>query len=243
MAEVIALVLDRYFRALLAREPGRSEASPESPARPADAPPVLAAPEPLPAAGSSAEPPEQDSAASVAASAFVEMQEPAQRLQEIALDLAFHGVERPALGARASFELWPRVYAGTALHLSLIADRETLPEGGAVTGRDAVWRAYAGWGPDLGTARSYLGPGLRLNLTRGAGRGLAREEAGVRVSWGLGLDAGVLWALRGAWLLHVSGALDWSRPSWGGRFYVAGNEVLESETLRVWLGIGVGYDL
>ena len=78
-----------------------------------------------------------------------------------------------------------------------------------------------------------------LGPRSGHGAQLSRSGAALEPD----AHAGVLWALRGAWLLHVSGALDWSRPSWGGRFYVAGNEVLESETLRVWLGIGVGYDL
>src|SRR5690242_17602895 len=73
MAEVIALVLDRYFRALLAREPASGEPPREqaAPARPA------AVETPEPSAASSAELPEDDGAVRLAISPRVELPAPA----------------------------------------------------------------------------------------------------------------------------------------------------------------------
>jgi hypothetical protein len=246
MSEVIALVLDRYFRALLAREPAapaadsRAAAEPEArssepraAARDASSPPAIAGEESLPTPSSIA-------AAPVLAASAAAL--PA-RLDELALELAFRRPQRPALGLRATFELWPHSYAGTALHLSLIADRETLADGAEVTSRDAVWRAYAAWGPTFGALRTYLGPGMCASVAQGAGRGFTRDAAGLRLSWALGLNIGAIWSMQDAWTLHASGALDWTLSDWGGKFDVAGQEVLEPAPLRAWLGIGAGYDL
>ena len=238
MAEVIALVLDRHFRALLAHDPAApdSEASPTE-ASPTEATmPAAAAPQPPPAS------PEPLAAEPTWASPAIAPASPA-RLDELALDLAFRRLERPALGVRATFELRPRLYLGTALHLSLIPDRETLRDGGEVTSRDAVWRAYAAWGPTFGPLRTYLGPGMRTSVARGAGSGLPRDAAGYRASWALGVDVGAIWSMHDAWTLHISAALDVTLSELGGRFYVAGSEVLEPATLQGWLGIGAGYDL
>ena len=85
--------------------------------------PAAAAPQPPPAS------PEPLAAEPTWASPAIAPASPA-RLDELALDLAFRRLERPALGVRATFELRPRLYLGTALHLSLIPDRETLRDGG-----------------------------------------------------------------------------------------------------------------
>jgi hypothetical protein len=241
MAEVIALVLDRYFRALLAGAP----AAPGSEPRPPESSLPEARPLEVPAAAPDSSPAVSPQPLSMAPPRLAASSAPAApaRLDELALDLAFRRLERPALGVRATFELWPRVYVGTALHLSLIADRETLPDGGEVASRDVVWRAYAAWGPTFGALRTYLGPGVRTSVAHGAGRGLAREAAGYRASWALGVDVGAIWSMDDAWTFHVSGALDVGLSKLGGRFYVAGNEVLEPAPLQGWLGVGAGYDL
>jgi hypothetical protein len=159
------------------------------------------------------------------------------------LDLAFRDLDRPALGVRAMFELARDVYAGTALHVSLVPERETLPNGGEVTSRDGVWRAYAAWGPTFGSLRTYLGPGLRASVSHGAARGLAQNASGYRASWAVGADVGVIWSMRDAWSLNVSGALDVTLSKLGGQFYIAGNEVLEPARVQGWLALGLGYDL
>lgn len=252
MAEVIALVLDRYFRALLGGDVPAPPA--DTAAAPAADPLSPSAEQTLPAL-----PPAHPSAAqarpappapTLSADAKPDRTPPAaehaagpEHLDELALDLSFRGWQRPALGVRATIELLPRLYAGTALHLSLYREREALLEGGEVTSRDAVWRAHVAWAWAFEGLRAYLGPGLRAGIERATGSGLERSSAALRASWYVGADAGVVWSLHRAWTLHVSSALDVHVPRLGGRFYVEDGEVLKPSALRGWLGIGIGYDL
>lgn len=273
MSEVIALVLDRYFRALIGGDAPPPAAQPASPATPTTSTPpahaIHAAVSPG-AVSPGAVSPEAVSPEAVPASAVqgstslpayatavvghephpreggpaaAELEARSRHLDELALELAFRGLQRPTLGVRATLELLPQLYAGTALHLSLIQERETLLEGGEVKSRDAVWRAYVGWAWALEALRVYLGPGLRVGFERATGSGLEQGYTGLRASWYAGADAGAIWTVRNDWTLHVSGALDVQLPGAGGRFYVDDGEVLKPSSLRGWLGVGVGYDL
>jgi len=222
MAEVIALVLDRYFRALLADEPGAAEASPPqlAPAPPADA-----------------------ADAGAAAPARVAPADSAPTRALLAAELGVQSAAGPMLGARALVELWPHLYAGTALHVALTAQRETLDGGGEVSGRCAAFRLFGAWGGELGPVLLYAGPGFSFRLTRGEGEGLDDGQSGYRGTWAVGLDAGALWMPGGGWMLGAVADLDLSITNLGGRFDVQGqsDEVLKPETLQGWFGVAAGY--
>ena len=248
MAEVIALVLDRYFRQLLAHEPDAPEAAtPEAAAEErtgSEAPEggaaaVAVAPSsslvPLPST------PPVTPADSAPSEAVAERDRAIESLSLVAVEDAHPCPAGPALGARAMFELWPRIHVGTALHVALLADSEDLAGGGEATSRDVTWRAYAAWGPRLGPLHTYVGPGFRLALARGSGTGLAQSDAGLRATWSAGLDAGAIWVMSDGWSLAASAALDISPAKSGGRFVVEGQEVLAPERLQTWLGVAVGH--
>lgn len=229
MAEVIALVLDRYFRALLAGEPGAAEAGPE--VQPSPAPPANAAVA-APAADAGATAPARVAPADSA---------PTRAL--LAGELGVQSAAGPMLGARALVELWPHLYAGTALHVALTAQSETLDGGGEVSGRSADWRLFGAWGGELGPVLLYAGPGFSFRLTRGEGEGLEDGQAGYRGTWAVGLDAGALWMPGDGWMIGAVADLDLSITNLGGRFDVQGqsDEVLKPETLQGWFGVAAGY--
>jgi hypothetical protein len=231
MAEVIALVLDRYFRALLAGEPApETTVDPVPMANTA----ALAGPAPSPAPSPEAPP---------APSASIEPDDDGTgRLQLVAFEAAFRSPGRPALGARAMFELWPNTYVGTALHLGLTSDSQNLADAGRVSSRDAMWRVYAGWGPAIGPVRTYIGPGFCFGVSRGSGEGLAQANSGLRALSAVGLDLGAIWVTDDRWSFSASGALDLMLAGLSGGFYVDTEEVLAPDALSAWLGMAVGYD-
>lgn len=240
MAEVIALVLDRYFRALLAGEP-----APEAPAALApEASPALAGPSPAPSPAPPATAPSSnglDSAPDGGRNDTGRHEAGPGRLQLLAFEAAFRSPGQPALGGRAMLELWPDIYVGTALHIGLTPERETLTDAGRVTSRDVTWRAYAGWGPRLGPVRTYIGPGFRFGLSRGSGQGLAQANSGIRALSAAGLDIGAVWVTDEHWSLSASGALDITLAGLSGGFYVDREEVLAPDPLSAWFGMAVGY--
>lgn len=232
MADVIALVLDRHFRALLGREP-----APEPPlaAEPA-APPLAATPTPSRAPDASL-PTVADRGVSVA-DANEKSVPPAG--DSFSLELAVREARHLALGARALFAAWPGGLAGAALHVDLTQDREAVGDG-EVKSRELVARAFAAWAPRLGPLDAYLGPGVRLSLARGTGQGLATTESGLRLRPSFGADAGLAWHPEERWVLSAFTALDIMVPRMGGWFSVDGTDVMEPPAARIWLGIGLGY--
>jgi hypothetical protein len=202
---------------------------------------AAAAPAPSPAATpitSGSEPP--DAGASAQSTADASSSEHALSL--LAIEAGVQSAAGPMLGARGLFELWPDVYLGTALHIGLSSQTETLAGGGEVNGRGGALRLFGAWGQGLGPVLLYVGPGLSLGLTHGAGDGLDGDEAGYRATWAAGLDAGALWAIGSGWAVGAVAALDVNIPNLGGRFYVGGEEVLEPETLQGWFGVSAGHD-
>ncbi len=266
MAEVIALVLDRYFRALLSREPAAASdqaasdsASRDSASRDigdaAQRPATPTASEPAPApnpsgarVGATPAAPAAPIAPASATPPLAERSTPAEPqapnragLQYMGIEVALRKVDRPSLGARALLELWPRTYAGVALLVGLLEDSQELPDGGDVRSREATVRGFLAWGPDLGPVRFYVGPGLSLDVARGAGSGLPESSAGYRATGGAGMDVGLLWGTQASWSVSVNAALDVSIAELGGRFVVEDTEVLPPDLVRGWFGIGIGY--
>jgi hypothetical protein len=234
MADVIALVLDRHFRALLGREP-----APEPAVSPAPEPAVSAAgavPAPAPAIDA-AQPVAVDRGA---ADSGVGAAAAPSGGDSFALELALREARYPTLGARALLQLWPEGLVGAALHVDLAQQREAVAAG-EVSLRELVARVFAAWATRLGPLDAYVGPGLRLSVARGTGQGLATSDSGTRLRPSFGVDAGVAWHPAERWALSAFTALDIMVPRMGGWFSVDGTDVLEPPPVRVWLGIGVGY--
>lgn len=227
MAEVIALVLDSHFRTLRVHEP-----APATPARAGEAEPTPSPSRPL-----AAEPAPVTGVASPAAG----VTSPPERLGFLGAELGASLARGPTVGGHALLELWPRLYAGGALLLPLLEEKERLPEGGEVSARGLEARVHLGWGPRWGPLRTYLGPGVRLKVQRGKGDGLPRDEAGYRAVWAAGIEAGVLWQLSARATFTFAGTLDAPLTALGGEFNVDDTEVLKPEPLSAWLGIGVGF--
>jgi hypothetical protein len=206
--------------------------NPDATAAPASVPPPVASP-----AESTSAP--RDAGASVSNSSSAAV--PEDTLALVAIEAGMQSAAGPMLGVRGLFELGPGIHLGTALHVALSSQTERLAGGGEVSGRGGAGRVFGAWGTELGPVLVYAGPGLSLRLTRGAGDGLDDDEAGLRVTWAAGLDAGVLWDAGGGWTLGAVGDLDVSIPKLGGRFYVGEEEVLEPETLQGWFGVAAGY--
>jgi hypothetical protein len=234
MAEVIALVLDRYFRALLAGD----SAAEREPAPAAEPPPPISSPVPALTAPAASPP---DTGITPTDAAAVERGRP-ERLALVSLELGVRSASGPQLGVRALFELWPELYAGGAVHIGLSTRSEALDGGGEVSSRSAIGRIFAAWGKRLGPFRTYVGPALSLGLARGTGSGLDDAGVGYRATWAAGLDAGAVWVGSGGWSLGVSAALDAAFAELGGRFYVDDQEVLEPEPLQAWFGVAAGRD-
>jgi hypothetical protein len=224
MSEVIALVLDRYFRVLEGHEPNVPGVS-------AAPPPAIVAPaESAPAAGSI-----QDTGTERNGSAGAERGMPSS----LSLTAGIDQDAVPALGVRGLVSVSPWLSAGMALLVGLGTRRESLGEGRSATSRAFDLRAHVGWGPTVGDFAAYIGPSVDFSLERGSGSGLARPYVGYRAQLSPGLDAGVSY-LAASWLLTVSGTLDLTFPALGGRFFVEDREVLERDPLRVGIGLGIG---
>lgn len=228
MAEVIALVLDRYFRALLAGEPEAMGA-----AEP------LAEPDATPAApaASAAAPPDGGVSAAGPSNASAE-----RTRALVALEAGVQSAAGPMLGVRGLLALAPDIMVGAALHVALSSQTEPLEGGGEVSGRGGALRVFGAWGVELGGVLAYAGPGISARLTRGTGDGLGVDEAGYRATWAAGLDAGALWIAGSGWAFGAVAAVDVSIPELGGRFYVGPGEVLEPEALQVWFGVAAGHE-
>jgi hypothetical protein len=231
MADVIALVLDRHFRALLGREP-----APE-PAEPEPAPPLAVSP-PLQRAPDTRLPPAAVDTGASESESTAGAHRPVGN--SVSIELALREARLPALGARGLVSAWPEVLVGGAVHVDLGQDRESVGAG-EVSSREVVGRAFAAWAPRMGPLEAYVGPGLRLGLARGAGAGLSTSETGLRLRPSFGVDAGLAWRPREHWLLSAFTALDVMVPRMGGWFAVDGSEVLAPPPVRLWLGVGVGY--
>jgi hypothetical protein len=233
MAEVIALVLDRHFRSLLARE-----------AAPGDAPELSPSVEPPPASATIT----PEASATVAAGTGdvpVESAPTSARRDDVrlfALELGWRSPSTPELGAVVLFQAWPHLYLGSALHVGLLSNDEDLAGGGTVSSREASVRGYLAWGTQLGRIRAYAGPGVSLGIERGASRQLANTQIGVRASWAAGLNAGALWLTVDGWSFGASAALEVAIAKLGGRFYIDEREVLEPNSVRAWLGMAVGHE-
>lgn len=257
MAEVIALVLDRYFRQLPAHDgAGADDEDEELPAESREA--ALTSPAASALASAARKPNLQgtssdelspspvrsgtlpsDSGPSEEPASMAPTPHRSEPLLVGALEIGMRSLDRPSLGLRGVLEPWPQAYVGTSLHVALRSQTQALAGAGEVSSHDASWRVNAGWGPRLGPVRTYLGPAISLDVARGSGEGLERQKSGLRATWAAGVELGGLWVTSDDWSFGAAAALDVSVLS--GRFEVDEREVLALERVRGWFGISVGH--
>ena len=232
MSEVIALVLDRYFRGLMATS--------ESPPGAADT-----------------ERPERASSVSVSVSEGAQAPRPHVRARERvparAAELAVAApvgrlsaeyaatLGQPYFGLRGSARLGLRLEAALALRFGLSALSESEPGAARVEASTVLSRASLAWKLALPPGFLHFGPAVSLALQRATTRGLSVDSARTRALWLAGVEAGFVAPLSRHLFVEGSAALDFSLPGASGQFLVDNREVLSPPARMVGWALGFGY--
>jgi len=220
MAEVIALVLDRHFRGLVARD--------ESPPSEAEvAPPELRAPLSAP----SRAPPGPADAPNVALTGR------GPRLSaEYAVTLA-----QPYLGVHLSVGLGTKLEASLGLRWGLTSLEEGEPRGARIEARTVSSRVSLAWKFALPPGLLHLGPALSLAFEQATTRGLQYQTDRTRALWTAGIEAGYVAPIGRKLFIEGSTALDFLLPGAAGQFLVDNREVLPPHKLTLGWSLGFGY--
>lgn len=214
MAEVIALVLDRYFRGV--------GADAQQPSDPPDEKAALAPPAvPSPA------PPRSPEQSTILA-------------RRLSVEYAVtHPVAQPWLGLRASSTLGSDFELALALRLGLTTLRERAPRGVSVEARPVAARLGLAWRLPLPAGLLHLGPTMSLVLEHATTRGLATANDRTRVLWAGGLEAGFVAPLGRAFFVQAAASADILGSS--GHFVIDEHEVLSPSRLTLGGSLGFGY--
>jgi hypothetical protein len=225
MAEVIALVLDRYFRGLVANE--ASDVTPQASAeaaRPQSSASVSAAPQ-APGGSQPVMAPHQ----------AINGRGP--RLSaEYATTLA-----QPYLGLHVSAGLGPRLEAALGLRWGLTSLAENEPREARVEARAAMARASLAWRLALPPGLLHLGPAVCLVLERATTHGLQTQTDRTRAVWMAGAELGFVVPISRSLFLESSASLDFLLPGASGQFLVNNQEVLAPQTPSFGSALGFGY--
>ena len=220
MAEVIALVLDRYFRGLGAAEAGPAEL-------------VESAPTQSPVSVSAPIVPVYKPAK---ASRFDLFGRGPRLSAEYAVALA-----QPSLGVRVSTG-WGRSFeAALALRWCLTALEESEPHGARVTARTGAARASLAWRLALPPGLLHLGPAVSLAVQHATTLGLPHRTDRARALWMAGVEAGFVVPVSRSLFVEGSASLDFLVPGASGQFFVDNHEVLPPRALTVGGAFGLGY--
>jgi len=222
IAEVIALVLDRYFRGLT---DGASDEGPQ------------ASPE--------AEQPSSPASVSGNPRATGE-REPARaprlagRGPRLSAEYAA-ALAQPYLGLRVSAGLGPRLEAALALRWGLTSLEESEPGGAHVEARTATSRLSLAWRLALPPVLLHFGPVVSLALQRATTRGLQYQSNRTRALWTVGVEAGLVAPIGRKFFIEGSTSLDFQPSGAGGQFLIGNQEVLPPQTLTLGWALGLGY--
>jgi len=215
MARVIALVVDRFFRDLVAGE--SVEASPLEPSsEPAEAKRDSGA------GGENAEQKRRELESFLAVRGGVVFP---PVLPTVGLAFVTRVSSRLALGSSATWVILPRT--------------EELEGGGQAELRSAVLRLSLAGNFELGGPRLSLGPTLAYSAEWGSTSGLPQSAVKFRSVLAAGLEAGLDVPLGDAWVFDLSGVLEAPFRPFGGEFVIDGKEVLEPPAVRAWLAVGI----
>ena len=220
MAEVIALVLDRYFRGL-----GASESSPPDSSEAARTPTPVSI-STLPEAAR--EP--------ARASRFALAGRGPRLSAEYAFTLA-----QPSLGARVSAGLWRHFQGAIALRWGLTSLEENEPRGARVVARTGAAQASFAWTLALPPGLLHVGPAASLTVQQATTYGLTQQADRARALWMAGIEAGFAVPLGRDLFVEAATSLDFLVPGASGRFFVDNREVLPPRALTLGWSLGFGY--
>jgi hypothetical protein len=214
MAEVIALVLDRYFRGLGADAP-----------QPADA---FASVEPAPA-------PRQPLVATPVAPAPHRILE-----RRLALEYAVsHPLALPWVGLRGSTAFGSHLELALELRVALTPLQESAPHGASVEAKAVAARSVLAWRVALPPALAYVGPVISVAVEQATTRGLAAEHERTRALWSGGIESGFVAPVSRSFFVQAAISAEFLVGS--GRFFIAEREVLAPPSLTLGWSLGVGY--
>lgn len=221
MAEVIALVLDRYFRGLVA-EHAETEST--------LAPPVERPPPTKPA------PPESLPATATPGSVPRPVLD-----RRLALEYAVsHPAALPWLGLRGSAALGSRLELSLGLRIALAIIEERTPRAAIVEARPIAARAGVAWRLAVPPGLIHIGPVLQMTLEQPTTQGLATQNDRIRAEWSAGLESGFVVPVSRS--VFVQAALSAEMLVGSGRFYIEEHEVLVPPALTLGGSFGLGYD-
>lgn len=220
MAEVIALVLDRYFRGL-----GAADSSPTEPAE------AAAMPKPVPVSL-----PAEKTSESTRRRHF-DLSGLGPRLSaEYAVALA-----QPSLGVRISAGLGPNFEAGLGLRWCMTSLDESEPQGATVTAKAGSARANFAWRLALPPGLLHLGPVVSLAVQRATTYGLEPQTERTRALWMAGAEAGFVVPVGANLFVEAAASLDFLVPGASGQFFVENREVLPPQPVTLGGSLGFGY--
>jgi hypothetical protein len=223
VADAIALVLDQYFRTLVAPE----EMEPDEVPMP-----------PLNAASHPVERRVADAPAEKKRPSFVTPHRPSWLAMLEAAAVSFPSSFAPGLRLQAL--LSPSWHAGLELAIPLSERFEALPAGGEARARSFELNAHVGFGPELGALRPYLAPTLFGLLERAYATPPLASTPQYRLLGGVALELGLNASLGEPWrtVAFASGGRIFAESA---TFVIGGEEVLDGIAWVGKVGLGVAY--
>ncbi len=215
MAEVIALVLDRYFRGLVGEQgqpPDASEPSVEP--GPPSGPPTV----------------EQHLALS-----------PAPTMQR-RLSLQYsvsHPTGRPWLGLRGSTVMGGHWELALDVRMAVTPARQRVLGGAIVESRAFAGRSILAWRLPLQPVLLHGGPLVSVTAEHARTQGLAVHQDRTRVLWAAGAEVGLSTPVSRALFIHSAISAEYSLAS--GHFFIQEQEVLAPSRLTLGWCLGFGF--
>ncbi len=221
MAEVIALVLDRYFRGLVAHERQTEHDLPGPHEPPTPAEPLAALPQATPPA------------------APTEALRP-RLAHRLALEYAVsYPAAVPWVGLRGSAALWPPLELTLGLRVALAPLQERAPGGATVEARPAAARAGLAWRVALAPGLVHVGPVVQVAVEQATTEGLVGHSDRIRAQSSVGLESGFIASVSDSWFVHTAVSAELLVSS--GRFFIAEREALAPPSLTLGWCFGLGY--
>lgn len=234
MAEVIALVLDRYFRGLVTHEP-RAESPTPAPVESASRaePPLAPTPEAAPAAVPAVAP------AATPGTPRGVVHGPVME-RRLALEYAVsHPLAAPWLGLRGSSALGPHLELMLGIRVALAPLQESAPRGVSVEARPVAARVGMAWRLALPPGLLHVGPVVQVSVEQATTRGLVSQRDHIRARSSVGLESGFIAPVSRSLFIQTAVSAELMVSS--GRFFIEDREVLVPPALTVGWSFGFGY--
>jgi hypothetical protein len=223
MAQAMALVVERFFRALVGERASEPEADP--------AQPVTAS------ASASASPPTVDQG--VRERGAADSRRPPAFL--LAVQAGVLGPPlRPTFGSLFVVRAGVPLSLATSLGFVLVPWTEDLERGGKAHLQAGLLRLTPGWDFALAGARVSVGPTLSLAAERAWTTGVPSSTSQYRATAAAGGALSFRFAVGGASAFDISALVEAPFRPFGGDFTIDGQEVLEPPQVRTALALGWG---